>query len=135
MQPGLALRALAVIIVMLTATTARADDSGYCGDPNMHGGQDVSWALTDEDGDNVKETLTISGTGAMVAKVGAVIWATTFSRLAAQFASVTGSTFTTGCKRQQHAERKQDSQCFFHYSSSWVFLITIFAPLAAVVLW
>ena len=39
-----------------------------------------------------------SGTGAMVAKVGAVIWATSFSRLAAQFASVTGSTFTTGMK-------------------------------------
>ena len=65
MRSVLALRALAVIIVMLTATTARADDSGYCGDPNMHGGQDVSWALTDEDGDNVKETLTISGSGAM----------------------------------------------------------------------
>ena len=65
MQSGLALRALAVIIVMLTATTARADDSGYCGDPNVHGGQDVTWSLTDEDGDNVKETLTITGSGAM----------------------------------------------------------------------
>ena len=61
MQSGLALRALAVIIVMLTATTARADDSGECG----ASGNNVTWALTDEDGDNVKETLTISGSGAM----------------------------------------------------------------------
>ena len=53
------LRALAVIIVMLlTSATAWADDSGYCG-------ENVIWRLTDEDGDNTKETLTISGSGDM----------------------------------------------------------------------
>lgn len=39
-----------------------------------------------------------SGSGAMVAKVGAVIWASSFSRLAAQFTAVTGTTFATGMK-------------------------------------
>ena len=60
MQPGLALRALAVIIVMLTSTTAWADDSGYCGDPNDHDGQNVTWSYNSSN-----KTLTISGTGAM----------------------------------------------------------------------
>ena len=40
---------------------------GYCGDPDVNGGKNVAWVLTDEDGDseNVKETLTIVGTGEM----------------------------------------------------------------------
>lgn len=36
--------------------------------------------------------------GVTVAKLSAVVWASTFSRLAAQFQSVTGSAFTTGLK-------------------------------------
>ena len=60
MQSVLALRALAVIIVMLTAATARADDSGYCGDPSVHSGQDVRWSYN-----STSQTFTITGTGAM----------------------------------------------------------------------
>ena len=56
MRSGLALRALAVIIVMLTATTARADDSGYCG----ANGNNVTWSYNSN-----SKTLTISGSGAM----------------------------------------------------------------------
>ena len=39
-------------------TTVWAQASGYCGDPNVNGGKDVTWTFVDG-------TLTISGTGAM----------------------------------------------------------------------
>jgi hypothetical protein len=40
---------------------------GYCGDPDVNGGKNVFWTLTDNDGDenHTKETLVIAGTGAM----------------------------------------------------------------------
>ena len=50
---------------------------GYCGDPNVNGGKDVIWNLTDEDNDGTKETLTISGTGAIMdynSAVGGMPW-------------------------------------------------------------
>ena len=38
---------------------------GFCGDPNVNEGKNVTWYLTDEDGDNNEETLTIAGSGDM----------------------------------------------------------------------
>ena len=40
---------------------------GFCGDPKVNDGKNLIWVMTDEDGDDnhTKETLTISGSGAM----------------------------------------------------------------------
>jgi len=46
-------------------SSAIVEFDGYCGDISVNEGKNVAWALTDEDGNNTKETLTIVGSGAM----------------------------------------------------------------------
>jgi hypothetical protein len=56
------LRVAAIALMLFSTLTAWADEySGSCG-------TNVTWPLTDEDGDGTKETLAISGTGAMADK-------------------------------------------------------------------
>ena len=55
-------RTIAVLVLTIFVSTMAWADvvaSGYCGDQNVNGGQDLTWTLTSEG------VLTISGTGAM----------------------------------------------------------------------
>ena len=55
-------RTIAVLVLTtFVSTTARADASGTCGDPNVNDGQDVTWSYVES-----THTLTISGSGAMM---------------------------------------------------------------------
>ena len=57
---------MTLLLMVLTTVSAWAQDpvdSGYCGDPDVNSGHNVTWALT---GTSPNYTLTISGTGAMV---------------------------------------------------------------------
>lgn len=49
-----------VFILIAYPTEVRADDSGYCGDPNVNDGKNVTWLYVES-----TKTLTISGRGAM----------------------------------------------------------------------
>lgn len=68
--------------------------------PNLQG----QWVLAETSDVSVRQHCYLElveknpETGATVAKIRAVIWASTFNRIAAQFASVTGNTFATGMK-------------------------------------
>ena len=52
------LLAMMFALLAVQATVWAQTDSGYCGDPNVNEGKDVTWVLVDS-------TVTISGTGAM----------------------------------------------------------------------
>ena len=54
------MRTAIVLIMIFCFPEAWAQNSGYCGDPNVNGGQDVAWVY-----DSGSKTLTISGTGGM----------------------------------------------------------------------
>ena len=47
------------LIILFTTSTAWADASGYCGDPDVNNGHNVTWTYVES-----TKTLTISGTGA-----------------------------------------------------------------------
>ena len=49
-----------IIVMLLTSATAWADDSGYCGNPGVNGGKNVTWSYVESTG-----TLSISGSGYM----------------------------------------------------------------------
>ena len=51
---------LLFLIILFTTSTAWADASGYCGDPDVNNGHNVTWTYVES-----THTLTISGTGAM----------------------------------------------------------------------
>ena len=54
-------RTIAVLVLTtFVSTTARADDSGYCGNPDVNDGKNVTWSYVES-----THTLTFSGTGAM----------------------------------------------------------------------
>ena len=51
---------LLFLTILFTTSTAWADASGYCGDPDVNDGHNVSWTYVES-----THTLTISGAGAM----------------------------------------------------------------------
>ena len=59
-QKAFLMRTAIVLIMIFCSPEAWAQNSGYCGDPNVNGGQDVTWVF-----DSSSNTLIISGTGNM----------------------------------------------------------------------